>query len=261
MPNLPISQLPQSTTLQGNELFVDVQGGVTKYTTLDSIASYTTSSLQIEVDNLTAVTSSYLTSADTGSLMVTGSISGSTLVFEKGDSSEFNIDLSSAFITPEQTGSFHKSAYISLYSTASQPLLVSGSEQPVTFSNVWVSNGVTLQNNSQLVMEKAGVYKFNFVAQVTNAANSQEDSWFWVKYNGSNFPNSATQMTLNPRKSSGEPSAQLMTVAIIGVAQNDNDYIELYWTGTSIQSSLSETAAFGPIPETPSIIASVEKVG
>jgi len=47
MPNLPISLLPQSTELQGSELFVDVQEGVTKYTTLDQITSYVTSSFSI----------------------------------------------------------------------------------------------------------------------------------------------------------------------------------------------------------------------
>ena len=42
MPNLPISGLPASSTLDGSELFADVQGGVTKYTTLGDIATYTT---------------------------------------------------------------------------------------------------------------------------------------------------------------------------------------------------------------------------
>lgn len=37
MPNLPISQLPTSDTLTGSELFVTVQGGVTKQTTLNSL--------------------------------------------------------------------------------------------------------------------------------------------------------------------------------------------------------------------------------
>ena len=93
MPNLPISGLPASSTLQGDELFADVQGGVTKYTTLDEISAFATSSLQIEVNNLTSVTSSYLTATDTGSLMTTGSISDHTLTFTKGDSTTFNIPL------------------------------------------------------------------------------------------------------------------------------------------------------------------------
>jgi hypothetical protein len=37
MPNLPISQLPAAGSLTGAELFATVQGGVTKYTTLNSM--------------------------------------------------------------------------------------------------------------------------------------------------------------------------------------------------------------------------------
>jgi hypothetical protein len=43
MPNLPISQLPQSTPLLGNELTAIVQDGVTKHTTISSIAYSLTS--------------------------------------------------------------------------------------------------------------------------------------------------------------------------------------------------------------------------
>jgi len=74
MPNLPISLLPQSTELQGSELFVDVQEGVTKYTTLDQITSYVTSSFE------------YITPEQTGSFInttyglfnQTGSFSGAS---------------------------------------------------------------------------------------------------------------------------------------------------------------------------------------
>ena len=59
MPNLPISLLPQSTTLQGDELFVDVQGGVTRYTTLDQVTGYVTSSFE------------YITPSQTGSFVNT----------------------------------------------------------------------------------------------------------------------------------------------------------------------------------------------
>lgn len=211
MPNLPISQLPQSTTLQGDELFVDVQGGVTKYTTLDQVASYVTSSFE--------------------------------------------------YITPEQTGSFVESAYLSIYSTGSQPLIASGSEQPVTFTSVWASNGITLEEGSKIVMEKAGVYRFSFVAQVTNLENAVYDSWFWIKYNGNNFPHSTTLMSLNPRKNSTIPSSQLMTTNIVGVAQNDGDYIQLYWTGEDTATAITETPAAGPAPECPSVIANIIRVG
>jgi len=53
MPNLPISQLSQSTELQGDELFVDVQGGVTKHTTLNAVKNYVTSSIDTYTQNNT----------------------------------------------------------------------------------------------------------------------------------------------------------------------------------------------------------------
>lgn len=154
-----------------------------------------------------------------------------------------------------------ESAYISLYSTQSQQLVESGSAQPVTFSNIWTQSGVSLVSGSQIVMEKAGTYQFNFVAQLTNTENEVHDSYFWIKYNGSNFPNSSTQMSLQPRKNESTPSAQLMTVNIVGVAQNDGDYIELYWTGDSDTIKLNETSGDGVKPETPSVIANIVRVG
>jgi hypothetical protein len=208
-----------------------------------------------------AVPYSTLPNLATGSLMITGSLSGSTITFEKGDSSTFDINLEDTFVTPSQTGSFVQSAYISLFSSASQQLVTSGSAQAVTFTSVWAQNGVNLVSGSQIVMGKAGTYQFNFVAQVQNTENAVHDSYFWIKYNGSNFPNSSTQMSLQPRKNESTPSAQLMTVNIVGVAQNDNDYIELYWTGDSDTITLSETPGNGVKPETPSIIANIVRVG
>jgi len=153
------------------------------------------------------------------------------------------------------------SSYISCYSTQSQQLTTSGSAQPVTFTDVWTNDGVNLVSGSQLVMEKKGTYKFSFVAHITNPDNDTHDSFFWVKYNGNNFPNSTVAMTLNPRKNSGGPSSQLMTMNIVGVAQNDNDYIELYWTGDSNTIELTEVPQNGIKPESPSVIANIVRVG
>lgn len=194
MPNLPISQLPQSTTLQGDELFVNVQGGVTKYTTLDSMFD-------------------------------------------------------------------HHAQHISCYSSASQALAVSGSAQAATFTSVWTNDGITVEEGSKITFANAGVYKLNFIAQIANSDNAVHDSYFWVKYNGNDFPSSGRRMTLQARKNASTPSGQIMTVAIVGVAQNDGDYIQLYWTGDSTLNSLRYTPATAVIPAIPSIIASVIRVG
>ena len=45
MPNLPISQLPAASALTGTELFATVQGGITKYTTMNAIYNNVSSSV------------------------------------------------------------------------------------------------------------------------------------------------------------------------------------------------------------------------
>ena len=73
MPDLPISGLPPSSTLTGAELFADVQEGITKYTTLENIKNYVTSSTPglggsgmgwARYDDTQYTTSSFLTVVD-----------------------------------------------------------------------------------------------------------------------------------------------------------------------------------------------------
>jgi len=76
MPNLPISQLPASDALTGAELFAVVQGGITKYTTLNNItyAPGNTYGLYAQTANSTPVsgttTESSLINGGVGTLSV-----------------------------------------------------------------------------------------------------------------------------------------------------------------------------------------------
>ena len=363
MPNLPISQLPQSTALQGDELFVDVQGGVTKYTTLNNIAAFTTSSIQTEVNNLTAATSSYITGVDlsnyaiisggndfigdqqiTGSLFISGgvelggdiypqtpqgatlgtidkpfrdlflqsgsisiesdtpgdpsaiisnvsgnleiSIGGMLLVesgssftaptgsFDQlsaglqegymwvGDSSNKNTPIpTGSFVQTSQTGSFVQSAYISCYNSSSIDLATSGSEQVIPFTSIWTENGISLVNNNRFVFAEAGVYKFELLTTLHNDQTTEYDAWFWIKYNGGNFPNSTTKVTVQKQKGSGEHAHELVAISILGVAQNPNDYIQIYWTGENTNLAMVAENGNGVYPSSPSVSLNIIRVG
>ena len=199
----------------------------------------------------------------TGSVNLSGSFEASLTENNVwvGDSNNRSVETPISSLSTYLTGSLVKSAYISLYHTSSQSLITSGSGQAVTFSNSWGQSGMSLVSGSRLVMENQGTYQFSFVAQISNSDNAVHDAYFWIKYNGSNFPNSTTRMTLPTRKDSGVASAQLMSINIVGQNVVDNGYIELWWTGDSTTLSLEETPAFGPVPETPSIIANIVRVG
>jgi len=96
--------------------------------------------------------------------------------------------------------------------------------------------------------------------QVINAANSVEFADFWLKFNGSNYPNSSTKVSLAPRKDSSTPSAQLVTISFTGDATAANDYVEIFWTVSSLDVSLQYEAASGIYPAIPSVIASMTQV-
>lgn len=266
-----ITELNLHTSPQLSDVLPIVNSGETKKTTygslyygirdglvsgsgqiiLDNVTNFTSysSSVESKITSLNNFTSSQEDFNDT--VMITGSLVGSALRFEKGDSSTFDIELGTDFV---------QVSYLSCYSTSSQQLIASGAAQAVTFNSIWAENGVHIVSGSQITFDEAAAYEFKFVAKVENSDNAVHDVWFWVKYNGENFPNSATRMTLQPRKNSEESSSQLMTVSITGVAQNDNDYIQLYWTGESTLTSLHASPGNGIIPSSPSIIASIIRV-
>jgi hypothetical protein len=165
-----------------------------------------------------------------------------------------DVTINATTLVPEPTG------YGSFYSNVSQTLAAANTPQAVTLGQTYEAVG-TSTSGSRIYLDKAGTYQFSYVAQVANSANSQEYAEFWIKYNGVVYPNSNTKMILQPRKSSTEPSEQLMTLIISGTSLNDNDYIELFWEATSTQVSLKYDAASGGYPATPSIIANIIPIG
>jgi hypothetical protein len=101
-----------------------------------------------------------------------------------------------------------------------------------------------------------------FVAQVSNTANSVEEVTFWLKLNGNDYPNSATTITIFPRKSSDEPSRQLVPITFVGTSTSVNDFVEIYWHGTNTSLSLiHDIAGTSPVhPVTPSVIVGITQV-
>jgi hypothetical protein len=150
--------------------------------------------------------------------------------------------------------------YGSFYSNIDQPIVAPNTPQVVTIGSTYEANGVSTVGG-KIYFSNAGKYQFSYVAQVSSLSNAQETSVFWIRYNGVDYPHSATTITLQPRKTSVLPSEQLMTAIFTGTALNDNDYIELWWQSTSATSKLQYVPASGTYPETPSVIANVIPVG
>ena len=131
----------------------------------------------------------------------------------------------------------------------------------MTFTSTDVADGVTLANNSQLVVPSTGIYNLQFSAQLRNVENAQHDATIWFRINNVDVPNSATQITVPARKSANI-YGYMVAAWNIYLTMNANDYVEIFWIPTIATLTLenlpaSVTPAY---PAIPSVIATVNQV-
>jgi len=131
----------------------------------------------------------------------------------------------------------------------------------MTFNTVDVADGITLVSSSQITVPNTGKYSLQFSSQFKNTNNAQEDVTVWLRINGVDLANSATQYTIPQRKSAsifGFGVASLTFLLDLAA----NDYVEILWIPTNTTVTLehlpaSVTPAY---PAIPSIIATVVQV-
>ena len=138
----------------------------------------------------------------------------------------------------------------SFYSTADQTAGGVSTPTKVTLNSTSINNGVT-QSAGTVTISKAGYYKLVVNALASNLDGSAQDITFWLKYNGSDYPNSAHTMSIAARKSAGVPKERLVSFEFVGQALNDNDTVEVYWQTTSTDVTLQARTGVG-IPDSAS---------
>lgn len=131
----------------------------------------------------------------------------------------------------------------------------------ITFDTTDVSDGITLVSNSRLTVPNTGKYMLQFSIQLKNTDNAQQDATIWLRINGSDLANSATQYTVPARKSAGIFGYAVAALPFL-LALNANDYVEIVWVPTSTTVTLEHLpASASPVyPAIPSIIAMITQV-
>jgi hypothetical protein len=132
----------------------------------------------------------------------------------------------------------------------------------LTFTATDIADGITLASGSHLVVPVTGIYNLQFSAQLKNLENAQYDATIWFRVNGTDVPNSATQVTVPARKSAGIFGYSVAAWNIF-LSMNANDYAEIVWlpgvsTMTVEALPLSASPAY---PAIPSVIATMNQVG
>jgi hypothetical protein len=151
--------------------------------------------------------------------------------------------------------------YGSFYDLTDQPLVSTTTEQVIAIGSTSEQNGVTIVNGDEITFANAGTYSLTFSVQITNLANSVEKATFWLKTNNVDYPDSATEIDLQPRKAAGNPNRQVLTVNYVATA-TAGQQVQLYWSGSSTELTVEALpAGTSPVsPAVPSVILTAVQV-
>ena len=141
-------------------------------------------------------------------------------------------------------------------STANTPALIALNTNGINTAGVTVN----ASSRSQIIMAAPAVYNVQFSAQfLSNDINDTDNVVIWFKQNGTNIPNSGSEITL-PKKVGNVFGAALVTVNLYVTTTAANEYVELAWNTNTGNSVLKYNAAAGGYPASPSIIVTVAQV-
>jgi len=143
----------------------------------------------------------------------------------------------------------------SFTSTADQPIPQLPNTLAVTYNVTELSNGVTVVGGSCLTVAEDGVYAFDISPQLYHTGGSGTIITFWAKLNGVNMPRSASSLEMGNNNNRTLPFLQL------DIPMTAGQCLEWFFTQTGVNTSLEHFAASGPIPEIPSVIVNVKRLG
>jgi len=123
------------------------------------------------------------------------------------------------------------------------------------------STTITGSISSRIQVDATGAYNIQFSLQLTNTDTSNEyEVDVWLKYNGSNLPDSNSVVTV-PKKHSGV-NGQIIIALNYFLEMKDDDYFELNWhtNGTSVFIETIPASTSPARPAAPSAILTVNCV-
>jgi hypothetical protein len=152
--------------------------------------------------------------------------------------------------------------YGSFYDMTDQPLASVTAAQVIAIGTTAEAIGVSITSGNRVLFANSGTYSLTFSIQITNVGTTVAKSVFWVRKNGVDYADSATEMDLQPRKGAGNPNRQVITINYVATAAA-GDYVQVYWAGDSLSLTVEALpAGSSPVyPAVPSIILTATQVG
>lgn len=145
-----------------------------------------------------------------------------------------------------------RSAYGSFYDTATQTAAAINTAYAMTFNTTDLSFGVTRGSpTSRIYVDTGGIYNIQFSAQLDNTSGGSHLIYIWIRINGVDVANSASQVRL--KGTDGELVAAWNFIQSLKA----NDYFEIMWSVTDTSVQITASGAVAPVPAIPSVILTV----
>ncbi len=155
------------------------------------------------------------------------------------------------YLLGPEGGQYINTPFGAFYDTTDQIAGSTTTAYPVTINSTTLSNGVSIENSSQITFGYDGVYNIQFSVQLSNNSNATQDIDIWFRKNGVDIANSNSRFGLAPRKSAGDPYHVIGSLNFVDSFLAD-DYVQLVWRTSHVDAYIEYYAA-GTSPTRPAI--------
>ena len=138
------------------------------------------------------------------------------------------------------------------YDTTTQTAAVINTAYGMTFNTVGFQRGVTIGSpTSRIYVDRPGIFNIEFSAQLDKISGGTAFIYIWLRVNGVDVPNSASQVRIQGNDS------ELVAAWNFIHQFNAGDYFELMWSTDDTSCQILAVAASSPHPGIPSVILTV----
>jgi len=145
--------------------------------------------------------------------------------------------------------------YASLYDTTTQAAVVVNTPQAIRINTVDFASNVSIVDGTKITIANVGTYNLQWSGQFSNTGTAVADVRVWLRYNGVDYPQSASILTV-PAKHGQVAGSIIAAWNWLGKSQTSGDYVELWWASESTSVSLTAYPA-NTGPAVPSVIVTL----
>jgi hypothetical protein len=180
-----------------------------------------------------------------------GTYNGGNILFTNNTGGTFNV----TGITV--TSGYSSNYYASFSNTGNIPVSGANTATLWTYNTTEISNGIVIQNNSQIKVNNTGVYEFAYSPQIEKTQGTDANITIWAAINGVPVVRSSSTLRLVSNSTLTLPYVSFI------FQMNANDYLEFYFSSDSQYVQLTSlSGGTGPTrPISPALIVVVKQVG